>query len=165
MFKNNFKIAWRNLLKDRQFTFLNLVGLSTGLACTFLIYLWVSDEWSVDRFNEKDRQLYQVLKTSPNADGTKSTYEYTQGLLGRSMAEELPEVEYAVAVRPQDPGILSMGDKHIKAKSQFVDKDFFNVFSYPIIEGNKADLLADKYGILLSDKLALKLFSTTKGII
>ena len=67
MLKNYFKLAWRNLVKDRQFTFLNLIGLSTGLACAFLIYLWVNDELSVDKFNEKDSQLYQVLKTSPGS--------------------------------------------------------------------------------------------------
>jgi len=61
MLSNYLKIAWRNLLKDRQFTFLNLVGLSTGLACTFLIYLWVHDELSVDKHNEKDEHFFQMM--------------------------------------------------------------------------------------------------------
>ena len=165
MIKSSFKIAWRNLIKDRQFTLLNLVGLSTGLACTFLIYLWVSDERKVDTFNANDNRLYQVMKTAPNSDGTIATFPYTQGLLAQSMAKELPEVEYAVAVRPQEQGILSIGDKQVKAKSQFVDKDFFNVFSYPIIEGNRKNVLNDKYGIILSDQLALKIFNTTSNII
>jgi putative ABC transport system permease protein len=165
MLKSNFKIAWRNLIKDGQFSLLNLLGLSSGLACTLLIYLWVSNELQVDKFNSKDSQLYQVLKTSPNADGTISTYEYTQGLLAQSMNRELPEVEYAVAVRHQDIGILSVNDKRIKVISEFVDKDFFNVFSYQVIEGNRNSVLTNKYGVLLSDKLALKLFNTTKDII
>jgi putative ABC transport system permease protein len=62
MFRNNFKIAWRNFLKDRQFSLLNLLGLSTGLACAILIYLWSTDELHIDKFNEKDDQLFQVLK-------------------------------------------------------------------------------------------------------
>ena len=62
MIKNYFKTAWRNLVKDKQFSFLNLVGLSTGLACSLLIYLWVTDELSIDKFNKKDSRLYQVLK-------------------------------------------------------------------------------------------------------
>jgi putative ABC transport system permease protein len=61
MFKNYFKIAWRNLKKDHLFASLNLIGLSTGLACTILIYLWVNDELQVNKFNEKDSRLYQVL--------------------------------------------------------------------------------------------------------
>src|SRR5450432_3115499 len=113
MFKNHFKLAWRNLIKDRQFTILNLVGLSAGLACTLLIYLWVNDELHIDTFNDKDSQLYQVMKTSPNSDGTISTFPYTPGLLAEKMAQQFPEVEYAVAVRPQDIGILSFGDKKI----------------------------------------------------
>src|SRR5260221_7892396 len=132
MLKNNFKLAWRNLVKDKQFTFLNLIGLSTGLACALLIYLWVSDELSIDKFNKKDSQLYEVMKTYPNADGTITTFPYTQGLLARSMAREFPEVEYSVGVRQQDIGILSVNEKRIKVKSEFVDKDFFNVFSYEV---------------------------------
>ncbi len=165
MLKNAFKISWRNLLRDRQFTFLNLLGLSTGLACTFLIYLWVADEKSVDTFNQDDQRLYQVIKTAPNSDGTISTFSSTQGRLAESMAKQLPEVEYAVAVRPQDLGILSIGDKYVKARSQFVDKDFFKIFSYQVIEGNRDNVLADKYGIILSDQLALKIFNTTSGLI
>jgi putative ABC transport system permease protein len=62
MFKNNLKIAWRNLIKDRQFTFLNLLGLSTGLACTLLIYLWIQDEYQFDKFHENDARLYQLME-------------------------------------------------------------------------------------------------------
>src|SRR5436190_18676009 len=62
MIKNYLKVAWRNLIKDRQFTFLNLIGLSSGLACALLIYLWVTDELSIDKFNDKDSQLYEILK-------------------------------------------------------------------------------------------------------
>src|SRR5664279_5801543 len=107
MFKNSLKLAWRNLAKDRQFTFLNLLGLSTGLACALLIYLWVHDELSIDKFNEKDSRLYEAMKTSPNSDGTIGMYETTQGLLARSMAADMPEIEYAVSVRKEsDKGIL-----------------------------------------------------------
>jgi len=91
MLKNYFKIAWRNLLRDRQFSFLNLVGLSTGLACAFLIYLWVNDELSIDKFNKKDSQLYQVMKTSPGSDGSIQTFESTPAQLAQMMVNEMPE--------------------------------------------------------------------------
>src|SRR5262245_2444307 len=90
MFTNYLKIAWRNLLTYRQFTILNVIGLSTGLAGALLIWLWVQDELNVDHFNAKDSQLYQVIKTSPNADGTVDTHETTPGLLALSMAAEIP---------------------------------------------------------------------------
>src|ERR1700729_530719 len=96
MLKNYLKIAFRNIRKDRQFTFLNLVGLSTGLACVLLIYLWVADELQGDKFNKNDAQLYQVLKKETDGSGTVIIGKNPQGLLANAMAAELPEVEYAV---------------------------------------------------------------------
>lgn len=61
MLTNYLKIAWRNLLKDRSFTFLNLAGLSTGLACAILIWLWVSDERRIDKFFQRDSQLFRYF--------------------------------------------------------------------------------------------------------
>jgi putative ABC transport system permease protein len=166
MCKNYFKAAWRNLIKDKQFSLLNLLGLSTGLACGLLIFLWVNDELSIDKFNENDSRLYQVMKTSPDADGGISTYPSTPGLLAKKMTEELPEIEYATAVRPgYETGILSTDDKRIKASSEFVDQNFFKVFSYKLIDGNANAFNAQKYAVLLSDKMALKLFNTTKNLI
>ena len=133
MVKNYFKIAWRNLTKNRLFTALNLIGLSTSLACTVLIYLWVNDELHIDKFNEKDSQLYQVL---PNvtSSGSTETIENTPGLLAESLAKEMPEVEYAAAVIPSEwfsnKGLISFNDTHLGAARQFVSKDYFNIFSY-----------------------------------
>jgi ABC-type antimicrobial peptide transport system permease subunit len=166
MLKHYLTIIWRNFVKDRQFSLLNLVGLSTGLACALLIYLWINDELKVDKFNEKDDRLFQVIKTSPNADGTIDTHETTPGLLAELMAKEIPEVEYAVSVIHEEmKGIVSTNDKHIKATPQFVGKDFFNIFSLRLIHGNKDKVLANKHGIILSDKLAKKLFNTTQDVV
>ena len=165
MVKNAFKIAWRNLLRDRQFSFLNLMGLATGLACALLIYLWVSEEWQVDKYNKDDNQIYQVIKNSPNSDGTIYTHESTPGHLAKSMSKEIPEVEYAVSIRPEDHGVIGTDEKKIRAKGQFVQKDFFEIFSLNIIEGNKSDPLPDKSGLLISDQLAEKLFGKKTGLI
>src|SRR5437762_356449 len=101
MIKNYFKSAWRNLVKDKQFSLLNLLGLSTGLACALLIYLWVSSELGVDRFNEHSDRLYQVLKRNPDDVEGFRIGANTQGLLASSMAKELPEVEWATSVKKQ----------------------------------------------------------------
>lgn len=166
MFRNYFKFAWRNLLRDRQFSILNVAGLSIGLTCTFMIYLWVNDELHIDKFNEKDSQLYQVMKTSPGSDGSIDTYESTPAQLAQMMVNEMPEVEKATSVfKQEEQGVLSAGDKHIKAMAQFADTNYFNVFSYRLLQGSKNKVFSEKYGILLSDKLALKLFNTTENII
>src|SRR5882724_6115040 len=175
MIPNFFKSSWRSLTKDRQFTLLNVIGLATGLACTLLIYLWVSDERSVDRFNEKDSRLYEAMRNSPNGDGTISTWNVSPGLLASSMAKDFPEIEYAVASRNEGTGIVSYGDstvpgagssgKHARARMRLVGEDFFRVFSYPVLEGDKHNALSNPSGAMISDKLALQLFNTTKGVI
>ncbi|MEP7108292.1 MAG: ABC transporter permease [Ferruginibacter sp.] len=166
MFKHYFKIAWRNLLRDRQFTFLNLMGLSIGLACSILIYLWANDELHVDKFNEKDSQLYQVMHT--NASGIE-TIENTPGLLAKALADEIPEVEYAASVIPStwfsNKGLVSFDDTHFRANGQFISKDYFNIFSCNFLEGDKSQVFSDKYNIAISKDLALKLFNTTHNII
>jgi putative ABC transport system permease protein len=164
MFKNNLKIAWRSLIKDRLFTFLNLIGLSTGLACAFLIYLWVTDERNIDKFNEKDNQLYQVMLNIPLANGIQ-TQEYTPGLLAKSLAAEIPEIEYAVSVKPgYEAGVLSAGDRYMKAMPVYVDKNFFRIFSYDITQGDKKQVLSDKYSVLISTELASKLFGSASDV-
>ncbi len=158
MFKYNLKIAWRNFLKNRQFTILNLIGLSTGLAAALLICLWVSDELHVDKFNQKDSRLFEVVANISLADGIH-TQVYTPGLLARSLKDEMPEVEDAVSVVPgYGKDIVSNGTQEIKAMPQFVDRDFFKVFSYPLLRGNKDEVLTNKFAVLLSDQLAMKLF-------
>ena len=68
MFRTNLKIAWRNLLKDKQFTFLNVLGLSAGLACALLIFLWVSDELSYDKIFANDNRLYKLFEQGINSN-------------------------------------------------------------------------------------------------
>ncbi|PWT77567.1 MAG: hypothetical protein C5B59_03570 [Bacteroidetes bacterium] len=160
MFKNNFRIALRNLLKQKQFAALNLLGLSTGLACILLIYLWVNDELKVDKFNVNDNRLYQVFKNNTNVDGSIETNEITQGLLADEMKNAIPEIEFAVQVHKDGhPSVLSYNEKRIKIKHQFAGKDFFRVFSYPLVSGNYKNVSGVK-GIYLSDNLALKLFNS-----
>ena len=161
-------MAWRNFLKDRQFSVLNLIGLSTGLACTILIYLWITDELHVDRFNEKDNQLFQIMQNAKNTTGIE-TVEHTPGLLAKTLVKDVPEVEYATAIIPvswfDKKGILSDGNKMIPASEQFAGKDFFNIFSCHLIEGDKNFVLADKHFVVISKDIALKLFRTTENII
>lgn len=216
MFKSYFTIAWRTIRKDHPFTLLNLIGLSTGLACTLLIYLWVTDELAMDHFHDKDSRLYQVMDSRHSKDGIH-VMEATPALLARTLKEEMPEVEYAAAVLPvswygrvtlsatptngaagsmaNSPGSLtdsarpmtditggmtdsvrpmtdtagkmtfSSKQEDIKAVGHFADEDFFNVFSYPLLQGNRDRVLADKKSIVLSRELALKLFHTTENVI
>jgi putative ABC transport system permease protein len=167
MLKNYFKIAWRNIIRDRQFTLLNLIGLATGLACALLIYLWVNDELSYDAFHENRSRIYQLMETR-NYPGHNGISDESSGLLSETVAAQMPEVEYAAAEAPANwfqKFTLSVGDKNIKAAGQYVGKDYFNIFSFRLIEGNKNSVLKDKSSIVISADLAKKLFGTTENII
>ncbi|RYY54544.1 MAG: ABC transporter permease [Chitinophagaceae bacterium] len=160
-----FKLFRRNLHKGRQFSVLNIVGLSTGLTCALFIFLWVSSEKQVDRFNTNNHRLFVVMKNSANADGSIRTLETTQGLLAQSMAEDLPEVEYAVSVRTDGTGIIGAGEKHLTARANFAGRDFFNVFSYSVPEGNKETVLTGTTSVLLSEDMANALFGSSRNVI
>ena len=168
MLKSYLKIAWRNLIKDRQFTALNLMGLSVGLTCAFLIGLWVADELSIDKYNEKDAQLYQVKTNQPSENGIK-TGDYTPGILARELKTSFPEVEYSVEILPaswfDSKGVIVTGDKRISAGGEYVDKDYFNVFTTPWLAGDKDRLFRDKQGVALSEPIAKALFGTTENSI
>lgn len=169
MLRNYFKIAFRKLSRNRQSTYLNLVGLSTGLACSLLIGLWVNDELSVDKFYQKDSQLYRVLSNLELENGIL-TMERTPFPLGAALAGQMPEVERAVSVNYgmdwfAGKGVASVGQNSVKAQSIFASKDYFNVFSYPLIEGNKDWVLSTKNGVVISEKLAQNLFNTTKNLV
>lgn len=167
MFKNYFKIAWRNLIKDKQFTLLNVLGLSAGLACTLLIYLWVADEMSYDKFFENDSQLYQVMEHR-TGDGQTSLSDESSGIVSDIIKAGYPQVAYAAALAPPDwfqKFTLSVEDKNIKATGQYAGKDYFNIFSFKLLEGNKDKVLAANNSIVISDELAKKLFGTATNII
>jgi predicted permease len=165
MLINYFKIAWRNLVKDRRFALLNLIGLSTGLACALLIYIWVNDELSIDRFHKKDATLYQVLENRVQASGIW-TARTSSVPTADALAKEMPEVEYATLTMPSRDVTLSVNnEKNIKTKGKYAGKDFFKMFSYDLIEGNANQVLTDKNSIVLSDEMATKLFGTTQNVI
>src|SRR5579871_312232 len=168
MFRTNLKIAWRNLVKDKQFTILNVLGLSAGLACALLIFLWVIDELGYDKFFANDNQVYKLFEQRTSTQCDISYSEESSGKLSEAVKQSINGVEYAAAVAP--PGwfpqiTLSVNDKNIKANGQYADKDYFNIFSFSLIAGEKDKVLADHSSMVLSDELAMKLFGTTDNII
>ncbi|MEM6806289.1 MAG: ABC transporter permease, partial [Bacteroidota bacterium] len=165
MFRQNLLFAYRHLLWNKSSFLINLIGLSTGIACALLIYLWVNDELSMDKFHEHDHRLYQVMEYRKTAKDTR-VGEYTAGLLAESLAQEIPGVEFAAASRVRtEPKTLSVGDKHLKAIVQYASEDFFNIFSYELIQGNVDQILSEKNSIVISEELALKLFNTIQHVI
>src|ERR1700744_1752038 len=167
MFRNYIKIAFRNLKKDKQFTFLNVIGLSAGIACTLLIYLWVHDELSYDKFFDNDSQIYQVMEHRSNS-GSQSLTDESSGLVSDYLKLRNPQVQYAAAVAPADwfpKSTLTVGDKNIKAAGQYAGKDYFKIFSFNFIAGDRFKALDAKNSIVISEDLAKRIFNTTQGLI
>jgi putative ABC transport system permease protein len=165
MLKSYFKIAWRYLLKDRQFTALNLIGLSSGLVCALLIYFWVADELRIDRFHKYDDRLFQAIENRQRAGGIW-TARSTSPPTADALQKAFPEVEDAVATFPSRSTTLSLADgKNIRADGKYAGKDFFNIFSYGLVVGDVRKVLASPNSIVLSDVLANKLFGTTTNLI
>jgi putative ABC transport system permease protein len=169
MIYHNLLVIFRNFKRNRSTFFINLLGLSTGLACVLLIYLWISDEWSMDKFHVHDAQLYQVMANHMESDRIRTIHE-TPDLLAETLAAEMPEVEMYTSYLPAEmipmKFILSaQADQKLKSAGQFADKDFFRVFSYPLLQGNAAQVLQAPNSIVLSERMAKALFQSTENVI
>ena len=164
MLKHNLLLAFRNFKRSRATFFINLIGLSTGIACTLLIYLWANDELRKDDFFANDDRLYQVLENRVQAHGIW-TAQSTSGVMADLMMKEMPEVQYAVHTTWTDETVVSLGDRDIRAKGFYAGEEYFNIFSYEVTQGDRSKVLADKNSIVISEDLALRLFNTTENVL
>ncbi|NML67980.1 FtsX-like permease family protein [Hymenobacter sp. RP-2-7] len=158
-------LLYRNFKRFKSTFFINLLGLSTGLACALLIYLWSSDERSFDRYHALDGRLYQVLENRRTAAGIE-TQTGTNPLLAEVLRREMPELEFVATTTPVPffPGFtLAAGGQHLNAVPKYADPAFFQLFSYPLLVGTPATVLRDKNGIVLSQALATKLFHSPQN--
>ncbi len=167
MLANHFRIAHRNLLKHKLYSSLNIVGLAVGLAVVMFIGLWVNDELHFDRFHEKDAQLFQVMARSPQQDGI-AVGEGTPGPLAAHLVKEMPEVEMATTMMPvhEFPKFTLLTPvKSVKAAVQFADRDFFRMFSFPLVTGRSGQVLADPHSVVISQDLAANLFGSADAAV
>ena len=165
MFKNYFKIAWRNLVKNKTFSFINIAGLASGLACFILIALYVADELSYDRFNEKADRIYRI-----NSDivfgGNKLHLAVASDPMGATLKKDYPQVEEFVRF------FSSSGSKLVKKGSEFIrennvahaDSTLFDVFTIPVIAGDVKTALNDPNTVVISESAAKKYFATTDAV-
>jgi putative ABC transport system permease protein len=167
MLKHSFLLIYRNYQRSKISFLINIIGLSTGLACAILIYLWVADELRTDQFNNKDGEIYQVLRNEPIKNGIQ-TETFTPGGLAGEIRATVPEVLHATAVvMPSSAynGVLSSNSKNLTVRPQFVEKEYFDVFPCNFLEGNSKMALLNKKAVVISEALALKLFNRTKNVV
>ncbi len=159
MFRNYFKTAVRNLWKNKIFSFINIMGLALGLACSLLIMLWVKDEYSVDAFHKNGSQLYGVFERRYN-DGAITAGFATQGLMPDEMKRLFPEVQYATGYAWDNVSTFEANNKILKESGNHAGADFFKMFSYPLLLGDATTALQSPLDISISKKMAESFFGS-----
>ncbi len=158
MIRNYFKIAWRNLIKNKTHSVINLAGLSVGIASSLLIMLWIQNELSVDAFHKNDARLFKVYEREYYADNTDGNYD-TPGLLAAEVKKQLPEVEEAAMMQDDNHlATLEAGEKKIKVEGTGAGMGIFRMFSYPLLQGDPNTALAAPVNIAISKKTAEQFF-------
>ncbi len=164
MIKNYFKIAWRNLIQNKTFSSINILGLALGMVCSLLIFLWVLDERSIDSFHENINQTYIVTSQEYIGNQLTGTYD-TPGLLAEELKLKIPEIELACNYSWNSYHTFSVNEKALKIPGNYAGKDFFKMFSYPLILGSKETALTTPESIVVSEKMATSLFGSAKEAI
>jgi predicted permease len=169
MLQHNLILIYRSFKRFRSTFVINLIGLSSGLASALLIYLWVNDELRMDKFHEKDSRLYHVMESHMQNDGWNTMIE-TAGPVADALAADMPEVEYTAALAPPtwagfDRFVLTANERNIRATGQYAGKNYFNIFSYKLIQGDADQVLTDKNSIVISEDVAMKLFNGKDNVV
>ena len=157
MFKNYFKIAWRNLRKNKTTSFINLFGLAIGMAGVILIGTWVQNELSFEQFHADNDNLYKVWNRSAGP-GEIGTWDVTSGPLGKALEKDFPEVKNTSRIYWSTDRLFNYADKNIKAKGNEVDKPFLSMFTFPLLQGDPNHALDDIHSIVLTENLAKNIF-------
>jgi putative ABC transport system permease protein len=161
MFRNYFKVAFRNLWKNKGYSAINVIGLAVGIATCLLLCLYVLDELSFDQFNKKADRIYRV-----NADlkfgGDNQKFAVGPDPLAFTMVREYPEVENAVRFRQYGPSLVKKGNENIKEERiVYTDSTLFDVFTLPMIAGNPKTALTDPNSVVITESIANKYFKST----
>ena len=158
MLKNYFKIAWRNLLRNKAFSFINILGLSIGISVCFIIMLYVQDELSYDKFNVKADRTYRIaFKATMN--GGKINESNIMPPVAAAVKREYPEVEEATRLNENGQTKVTYNNKTFKEKKlAIVDSNFFSVFTLPFIKGDPKTALMEPHTIVLTKEIANKYF-------
>ncbi len=156
MLRNYFKIAWRNLLKNKAFSFLNISGLAIGMASALLILLWVQNEVSYDQFHKNKDYIYEAWNRGVS-DANIQCWDNTPNILGPTLKKDYPEVA-DVARTISGWFVTAVGDRKFSSAYLIVDPSFLTMFSFPLKQGNAQTALNDIYSIVITEKMANRLF-------
>jgi predicted permease len=160
MFKNYLKTTFRNLSKNKGYTFLNIFGLGIGIACAALIFLWVEDEVNYNDYFSNKENLYKI-KDHQTYDGNTFTFDATPGPLAAGIKNEIPGIKNTARTTWGNQSLFSLDDKHIYEAGMYVDSSFLSMFNLKFIQGNTVTAFNQLYSLVISEKMANKFFGST----
>ncbi|HEY4877425.1 MAG TPA: ABC transporter permease, partial [Puia sp.] len=160
MFKNYFKTAWRNLVKNKIFSFINILGLTIGIMVCMMIYLFIMNEFSFDRFHKNNDSIYRVMRGF-ESDGKSGRVAYLSGLHAPALMNDFKgQIIKAVRVGEND-NLFTVGTKSFHEKKELdVDTGFFSLFSFPLIKGTPTTVLNNLNSVVLTETTAKKYFGS-----
>ena len=159
MIKNYLKIAFRNIKKFKSYSYINIAGLATGMACCILILLFIQDELSFDRYHEKADRIYRLVDSFDVEGGLSRHFALSSAPFAPALKKDFPEVEDAVRFFPGRRRLVSYGEnKYYEDGLFFVDASLFHIFTFPLVQGNPDSALAEPHTIVVSERIALKYF-------
>ncbi|MEX6687149.1 ABC transporter permease [Danxiaibacter flavus] len=162
MFQNYFKIAWRNLKKNKVFSFINILGLSIGITCCLMIFLYINNEFSFDSFHKNGKNIYRVMR---GYDKSKGRAPYLSPNYGPALLNDYPDlIKRAVRTMPTNALVTYNNHAFNEYKIYFTDPDFFTVFSFPLLKGNPETALKDPSSVVLTEKTAKKYFGNENPV-
>jgi ABC-type antimicrobial peptide transport system permease subunit len=157
MLKNYLIIAFRNLWRNKVYSFINIFGLAIGLTSAMLIFLWINDEMSYDQFHQKRNVLYKAWNRAV-FDGELHCWNTTPAPLAPTLKKDYPEIKATARYNWVNPRLLTVGKKHLHIEGTEVDPDFLTMFGFPLLQGNPQTALNDVQSIVITESLAKKLF-------
>jgi putative ABC transport system permease protein len=157
MIKNYFKTAWRNIVRSKGYSALNILGLATGMAVALIIGLWVYNEYSYDKFLSNYQQVYRV-KRNFDSNGDTLTFNTTSLKLADALHNEIPEIKYVAESDWMGEHGLMVGDKKLYVRGGQAGSDFLKIFQYTLLHGNANSVMKDPYCIILTESIAKALF-------
>ena len=163
MIQNYFKIAWRNIIRSKSYSALNIVGLAIGMGVALLIGLWVVNEYAYDKFLPDYQRLYRVQRNFNN-NGDTLTFLSTSLKLADALRTQVPEVEYIAEATNFGPHGLLAGDKKFYLPGAIIGSDFLKMYQYPLLQGNASTVMKDAYSIVLTESTAKALFGNENPI-
>src|SRR6185437_1993988 len=151
MIKNYFKTAWRNLIKSKVFSLINILGLTIGITVCMMIFLFIINEFSYDNFHKDGNRIYRVMRGITH-EGKPAQVAYLSGPYAPALMNDFKgQVTSVVRVNPND-NLFSVGTKSFHEKKELdVDTNFFRFFSFPLIKGNPASVLKELNNVVLTE--------------